>query len=305
VLIDPLGFHNLRPGPDSIVAEYDSSKADQEGAKVTPKNCYANPFDPRVSFHLTIGCWLCINQEVFATTEKLFISNGCKVGSTALRYSTTLLELLNDKIELIRKFMDPKKCTPHITCKGGTTKITTGTIHPPLIPSITAQGEWSIGQILKLYRQFKDAGDCCAGRILAGLDHGDPSFEVLPPHFACDMENEHVAEAMRLCFGAILDAHDDVDWLQLLFLGSIVHHSKFLQGFKDSVPNHPFANIPILRCPQLLADLRLLVTTKPSKRIPNPTGIPPHVKDLALLKENLHTCGETLVHYADSRFRVV
>jgi hypothetical protein len=39
VSIDPLGFHNLRPGPDSIVVEYDSSKADQEGAKATPKNC--------------------------------------------------------------------------------------------------------------------------------------------------------------------------------------------------------------------------------------------------------------------------
>jgi hypothetical protein len=104
------------------------------------------------------------------------------------------------------------------------------------------------------------------------------------------MENEHVAEAAQLCFGAILDAHDDVDWLVLLVLGSIVHHSKFLQGFKDSVPNHPFANIPILRCQQLLADLKLLVTTKPSKRIPNPTGIPPHPKELALLKETIHTC---------------
>jgi hypothetical protein len=70
VLIDPLWFHNLRPGPDFIVIEYDSSKADQEEAKVTPKNCYANPFDPpRVSFHLAI------NQEVFATTKILFISN--------------------------------------------------------------------------------------------------------------------------------------------------------------------------------------------------------------------------------------
>jgi hypothetical protein len=190
--------------------------------------------------------------------------------------------------------MDPKKCTSHGTRKGGATKITTGTTHPPPIPSVAARGEWSIGQILELYWQFGDAGDCYAGRILAGLDHEDPSFEVLPPHFACGMENEHVAEAMRLCFGAILDAHDDIDWLLLLVLGSIVHHSEFLQGFKDSVPNHPFANIPILRRPQLLADLQLLVTTKPSERIPNPTGIPPHVKELALLKETLHTCGETL-----------
>jgi hypothetical protein len=76
VLIGPLGFHNLRPGPNFIVVEYDSSKADQEGAKVTLKNCYANPFDPRVYFHLTIGCWLCINQEVFATTEDYLYRRG-------------------------------------------------------------------------------------------------------------------------------------------------------------------------------------------------------------------------------------
>jgi hypothetical protein len=42
------------------------------------------------------------------------------------------------------------------------------------------------------------------------------------------MEKEHVAETMRLCFGAILDVHDAVDWLLLLVLGSIVHHSEFL-----------------------------------------------------------------------------
>jgi hypothetical protein len=85
-----------------------------------------------------------------------------------------------------------------------------------------------IGQIFKLYWQFGDAEDCYAGRILAWLDHEDPSSEFLPPHFACGMENEHVAAAMRLCFGAILDAHDDVDWLLLLLLGSIVHAQDWL-----------------------------------------------------------------------------
>ena len=90
VSIDPLGFHNFQPGVDSIIIQYDNSKADQEGMKVTPKNCYANPFDPRVSFHLAIGCWLCLNQEVFGSTEKLFLTNGCEIGSAATRYSNSL-----------------------------------------------------------------------------------------------------------------------------------------------------------------------------------------------------------------------
>ena len=294
VSIDPLGFHNFLPGVDSIIVQYDNSKADQEGMKVTPKNCYANPFDPRVSFHLAIGCWLCLNQEVFGTTEKLFLANGCEIGSAAARYSCSLRDMLKDKINEIQKFMDPKKCTSHGTRKGGAIQITTGTTHPPPIPSVAARGEWSIGQVLQLYWQFGDAGDCYAGRILAGLDHEDPSFEVLPPHFACGMENVHVAEAMQLCFGAILDGHAGIEWLLLLLLASIVHHSDFLQATKDSVPNHPFANISILRRPELLVELRKLVSMKPTDRIPNATGIPPHVKELGLMKDTLHTCGETL-----------
>jgi hypothetical protein len=100
---------------------------------------------------------------------------------------------------------------------------------------------------------------------------------VLPRHFAWGMENEYVAEVMQLCFGSILDGQDDIDWLLLLLLASLVHHSKFLQGMKDSVvPNHPFANILIICQPRLLVELKKLVTMKPSECIPNATGIPLH-----------------------------
>jgi hypothetical protein len=144
-------------------------------------------------------------------------------------------------------------------------KLTTGTTHPPLIPSVAARGEWSIGKILELYWQFGDAGDCYAGRILAGLD-------------------QHVAEAMQLCFGSILDGQNGIDWLLLLLLASLVHHSKFLQGMKDSVPNHPFlANIPIFCGPPLLVELKKVVIMKPSNCIPNATGLPPHVKSRSWL----------------------
>jgi hypothetical protein len=98
--------------------------------------------------------------------------------------------------------MEPKKCTCHSTrkgSKGSAAKLITGTTHPPPIPSIAARGERSIGKILELYWQFRDAGDCYTRRILARLDHKDPSFEVLPLHFACGMENENVAEEMPSC----------------------------------------------------------------------------------------------------------
>jgi hypothetical protein len=93
----------------------------------------------------------------------------------------------------------------------------------------------------------------------------------------------------------IIHCRNGIDWLLLLLLTSTVHRSKFLQGIKDSVPNHPFANIPIVRQPELLVELKKLVTIKPSNHIPNVTGIPPHVKELALLKEMLNTCGKMLL----------
>jgi hypothetical protein len=61
------------------------------------------------------------------------------------------------------------------------------------------------------------------------------------------MENEHVAKAMQLCFGAVLDGQDGIEWPLLLLPSSIVHHSNCLQAAKQGMPNHPFANVSILR----------------------------------------------------------
>jgi hypothetical protein len=42
------------------------------------------------------------------------------------------------------------------------------------------------------------------------------------------------------------------------------------------------------------ADPSIPFAMKPTDRIPKATGIPPHVKELGLLKDTLHTCSETL-----------
>ena len=56
ISIDPLSLHNFSPGGDSIKVTYDQSKKDKEGRRVTPKNVYANPFDPRISVHFALCC---------------------------------------------------------------------------------------------------------------------------------------------------------------------------------------------------------------------------------------------------------
>ena len=49
--IDPLGFHNLKIGNDSIKLKYDDSKADKAGERLSEKNIYANPKEWKL-------CWL-------------------------------------------------------------------------------------------------------------------------------------------------------------------------------------------------------------------------------------------------------
>jgi hypothetical protein len=67
--IDPLGFHNISKGVDSIVIKYDDSKADNAREKVSPKNIFANPFNPNICSFLALGCYFCINREMLTTND--------------------------------------------------------------------------------------------------------------------------------------------------------------------------------------------------------------------------------------------
>ena len=67
VNVDPLGFHNLSRdgGSDCICITLDKNKSDQAGENVSPKNCYANPYNPTVCFNLALACYLCVNRDIF------------------------------------------------------------------------------------------------------------------------------------------------------------------------------------------------------------------------------------------------
>ena len=297
--IDNIGFHNITPGSDSVKITYDDSKADKKGKHVTPKNIYANPFDPRVSWHVVIGCWLSTRQETFRHTEKIFQKVGAEDGSAASRYSKQLIELLKDKVDTVREFVRPKHCNPHGTRKGSAMHITTNTTDPPPLPSVAARGEWSIGKVLDLYFKFGDSGDCRCGRALAGLPTDSSSFSVMPPHFTVGLENCHVNEGINLCFGVVLEAHPEITWLCLLCLASIVHASDYLNAVKGLVPEHPFHGIPVLNNPTLLKELKALITLKPSEKMPVATGVPFSVKQMSVLEKLLKVCTDTLKKISD------
>ena len=169
-----------------------------------------------------------------------------------------------------------------------------------------------------IYLGFAEPGDQYLGRLLAGLDPNKAEFATLPPHFVEGMENEYISEAMNLCFKGIMDkVTDDImvvvdndngggqdrqqrnrqhaesgglrantKALLLRCLACIVHHSdSLLEVVQKHNGAHPFASIPILIRPELLAMLKPLVTMDVSDRIRMATGIPPHVEAVKKLDE--------------------
>ena len=68
---------SCKEASDSIVIHYDYNKKDQKGETTSPKNCYANPFNPAVCMFLALGCYLCIDRDKFdRTSDDIFTKNG-------------------------------------------------------------------------------------------------------------------------------------------------------------------------------------------------------------------------------------
>ena len=84
--------------------KYDKTKKDKRGVKCTQKiYIFANPCDPQINCHFALACWMCLESDRSNATEKLFLSEGAKVGSASHIYSTQLSSLLKDKVEQVRE----------------------------------------------------------------------------------------------------------------------------------------------------------------------------------------------------------
>ena len=294
--IGVLSLHCFRVAMDSIAVKYDTNKADTAGEKVTEKHLYANPFDPLVSVFLAMGVWCAVEASRFEGTEYLFKQDKNQRNAASQRYCLQLSELFEKYKEALQQYIRADHANTHGIRKGSATDATAGTTCPPPIASIAARGEWSLGRVLDLYWQFAATGDYYLGRVLAGMDPNVASFAVLPPHWK--MENPlldaKVKEAMELMYGPILRKHQDTPvnptGILLLCLASVVYHSDFLIETTSKYPGHQFGTIPLLSKPQLLAQLKEMVTIEKEGQIVAATGIPPHVANAKLVLETLQTC---------------
>ena len=291
--IDDLTFKQLSLAKDSLVVKYCDSKADQKGEKTSPKNCYANPLDPAVCIFTALGCFLCLNDESWASEkDTIFRSKGAMPGSASHSYCKKLRDWFIDKADVVKEFVRPGHACSHGTRKGSAIEASSGTTLPASIAAIANRGEWSISMIFDVYLGFAEPGDHYLGRLLAVLNPNKASFASLPPHFIKGMEDKDVKEAMDLCFTSIIrnENENNVDislntnvcGLLLRCLASMVHHSDSLMQQTILHPNHPFASIPIFNRPILLSKLKKLVTTNPSDKITSATGIPPHIETIKI-----------------------
>lgn len=203
-----------------------------------------------------------------------------ELGNATKRFSTHLKRVVHAHNDEVKTWGVPSRIKPHSCRKGSATHLTSGTLSPPPNSSVAHRGEWSQGKVQDIYFNFALPGDHYVGRILAGLDPNCTNFQVLPPHFTCGLENEHVKEGIEICYGRILNARKNLDYLPgicLLMLASIVYHEAWLKTLSLNNKKHPFSNLFFLENKELLKNLKELVTTKPTHNMSQPTGIPTHI----------------------------
>lgn len=283
VSIDDLSFGMISMATDSMVVNYSDSKSDQKGEKVTPKNCFANPFDHVVCIFTALGCYFSVNNGRWSRSRFTIFRNAqTKPGSASSKYCQHIQNVYHEFKDVFEEYVREHHFSIHGVRKGAAILGASGTTLPASLSAIANRGEWLVSVMFDIYLGFAEPGDCYLGRILAGLSPNKANFDVIPPHFTVGMENTYVKEAMELCFKCILENVElisNVRALLLRCLASVVNHAEALMKIiREADGNHPLAAVPIFGRPELLVELKKLITMEPSDRIRFPTGIPPFVE---------------------------
>jgi hypothetical protein len=80
--IDPLALHNMSVSEDHFGVKHDSTKTDKKVSNYIPRMSIAtHPLDPIVCLGVSMGVWLCLEQDSFEDSENKFLHGDAKVGS--------------------------------------------------------------------------------------------------------------------------------------------------------------------------------------------------------------------------------
>jgi hypothetical protein len=222
-----------------------------------------------------------LNPEQFVYSKKIFTKPKSAHGTAGKLLGHNLHKLIMSRANEVRSCGRPERIKKHSARKGSATFVTAATTEPPSMSAIAQRAEWSQGSVLDVYLQFASPGDQYLGRMLAGLDSKKPSFAILPPHFVCGLENVYLQQAITICYGNILQTYPDTSFHVsgglIRVLASVVYHSNWIKKFIDKRKKHPFSNIILLQYPDLLDELKKIVSTSSSSQLNHPTGVPIHV----------------------------
>lgn len=298
--IDALTWKSFKTGKDSIEIKFFDTKKDKEGKKCSPKNCYANPYNPFICLFTALACYLAIFDEKFQNgKQSIFLNPGVKRGTCSHIFCSSLKDLFKEMGNRIYQWIRPGHDKDHGIRKGAAIECTSGTTAPPSASAVARRGDWSLGKVFDIYWLFAEAGDHYCGRILAGLDSLSDKFDVLPPHFntatMSEEELNFVQECIKDNFPNIYkmgqqENHPEILPMLFMIFASLIYNYQFLLEMASGLPSHPFLLIPILQQPEKLEKLKQFITTEKSETINAPTGIPPHViqnRKLDLLNERL------------------
>ena len=140
-----------------------------------------------------------------------------------------------------------------------------------------------MGVVFDIYWNYGDAGDQYLGRVLTGLDPNSESFDVLPPYFP-DPTDEDVVKALNICFPNLIIKRPEKISIFTLLLATLINNSDFVSEVLKSEPLHFFCKLSIFDNVELVCRLKNKISMDISN-IMRPTGIPPHVSQLKILKE--------------------
>ena len=94
-----------------------------------------------------------------------------------------------------------KNISAHGLRKGSATHVSSGKTMPPLIASIAARGDWSLGKkVLDIHWQFAQTGDAYLGQSLTGLDSSNTSPQKLTRRVSTSTTRVYIATLLTLQF---------------------------------------------------------------------------------------------------------
>lgn len=269
-------FSHLEWRNDALCIYFAHMKNDQMGEKPRdPRHVYANPINPEICPILAMAIYLICFPDL--EQPQLFPGN-----NQYERYRKALERLLNTdnvKKELNARGIECKDIGTHSTRKGAATFCSSGSTACPSSAAICLRVGWALPGVQNTYIRYEAAGDMFVGRTLAGLPADQAEFAILPPFFMT--RNEIIGTTIKACFPKLPENCLEVaEYL----LASLVYHKDFLL---NSLPKkHRLFTTYLFINRDLLDSLSRMVECRLGNSSDNirPSGIPPHVSQLNVLK---------------------